>query len=180
MTDSTFKEVIAFANSYEDVFEEMRSLNQALTFKDAANTFGKYRIDFSEDKYSALGMKNPEDEHFTNLAKLLSDQCRHSVKIAVFGNKANTVFKDAKEFSGLIFRQLEDSYSYLTLCNRTSAAFKGLERIERPDYPEEALREALLNAVVHRDYSFSGSIIINVNESSIEFISLGGVIKWPY
>ena len=70
MTDSIFKEVIAFANSYEDVFEEMRSLNQALTFKDAANTFGKYRIDFSEDKYSALGMKNPGDEHFTNLAML--------------------------------------------------------------------------------------------------------------
>ena len=38
---------------------------------------------------------------------------------------------------------------YLLLCNRTASVFKGLERIEKKDYPEEALREALLNAIVH-------------------------------
>lgn len=42
--------------------------------------------------------------------------------------------------------------------------------------PEEALREALLNAIVHRDYSYSGSIIINVNDERIEFISIGGLL----
>lgn len=50
------------------------------------------------------------------------------------------------------------------LSNRTSSDFKGLERIEKSDYPEAALREVLLNSVVHRDYSFSGSIIININD----------------
>ena len=44
------------------------------------------------------------------------------------------------------------------------------------DYPEEALREALLNALVHRDYRFSGSVIINVNDKEMEFISLGGLL----
>jgi len=106
----------------------------------------------------------------------LSDQCRHTTKIAVFGDELNTVFKDAKEFGGSIFRQLDDSYAYLSLCNRTAAAFKGLERVERADYPEGALREALLNALVHRDYSYSGSIIINVNDSCMEFISIGGLL----
>ena len=42
--------------------------------------------------------------------------------------------------------------------------------------PEEALREALLNALVHRAYSFSGSIIINVNDERMEFISIGGLL----
>ena len=42
--------------------------------------------------------------------------------------------------------------------------------------PEEAIREALLNALVHRDYSFSGSSIINVNDSKMEVISLGGLL----
>lgn len=41
---------------------------------------------------------------------------------------------------------------------------------------EEAIREALLNALVHRDYGFSGSIIINVNDRKMEFISLGGLL----
>ena len=63
------------------------------------------------------------------------------------------------------------------LCNKTEATFKGLERIEKQDYPEEALREALLNALVHRDYSFSGSTIINVNDKRMEFISIGGLLS---
>lgn len=74
---------------------------------------------------------------------------------------------------------ISDQCSHTTkvaLCNKTAATFKGLDRIERADYPEEALREALLNAIVHRDYSFSGSIIINVNDKEIEFISLGGLL----
>lgn len=159
-----------------DVFEEMRAVTQELSFDEADRTFKRYNVDFSEEKYIALGLRNIHDDQYTNLAMILSDQCQHTTKIAVFGDEANITFKDAKEFGGSIFRQLDDSYSYLTLCNRTAAAFKGLERIELPDYPEEALREALLNALVHRDYSYSGSIIINVNDSCIEFISIGGLL----
>ena len=117
-----------------------------------------------------------ESELFSNLALLLSDQCTHSIKIAVFGDDAKTAFKDQKELAGSIFTQLEDAFHYLMLCNKTAAAFKGLERIESPDYPEEALREALLDAIVHRDYSFSGSIIINVNDREMEFISISGLL----
>lgn len=159
-----------------DIFENMRSIQQELSFEEAKAAFSKYKVDFSEDKYIALGIRNLHDDQYTNLAWILSDQCQHTTKIAVFGDDENTQFKDAKEFGGSIFRQLEDSFSYLKLCNRTTASFNGLERIEKADYPEEALREALLNALIHRDYSFSGSIIINVNESCIEFISIGGLV----
>ena len=158
------------------VFEEMRTITQELSFDDAERVFARYRVDFSEEKYIALGLRNIHDDQYTNLAWILSDQCQHTTKIAVFGDEANLVFKDAKEFSGSIFKQLEDSYAYLTLCNRTTATFRGLERIEKSDYPEEALREALLNALVHRDYSYSGSIIININDSCMEFISIGGLL----
>ena len=39
------------------------------------------------------------------------------------------------------------------------------------------MREALLNAIVHRDYSFSGSIIINIFDDRMEFVSLGGLVS---
>lgn len=159
-----------------DIFEEMRTVQQELSFEEAERTFKRYKVDFSEEKYIALGLRNIHDDQYTNLAMILSDQCQHTTKIAVFGDEANITFKDAKEFGGSIFKQLDDSYAYLTLCNRTAATFKGLERVELSDYPEDALREALLNALVHRDYSYSGSIIINVNDSCIEFISIGGLL----
>lgn len=160
-----------------DVFEVMRSMEQDLTFIATLEAFSKYKVAFTEDKYITLGLRNIYDDLYTNLAWILSDQCKHTTKVAVFADEANTIFKDSKEFGGSIFRQLDDTYSYLTLCNRTVSTFKGLERIEKQDYPEEALREALLNALVHRDYSFSGSIIINVNDKYIEFISIGGLLS---
>ena len=159
-----------------DIFETMRSVQQDLTFQKAEETFARYQVQFSKEKYTALGIQNLHDAQYTNLAWILSDQCQHTVKVAVFGDTANTLFKDAKEFSGSVFQQLDDTYAYLSFSNRTAYRFQGLERVEMQDYPEEALREALLNALVHRDYSFSGSIIINVNEACMEFISLGGLL----
>lgn len=159
-----------------DTFESMRCMEQNLTFKSAEEAFNRYNIEFSKTKYRALGITTKSDELYSNLALILSDQCAHTVKVAVFADEQKTKFRDSKEFGGSILSQLESTYAYLTLCNKTSATFKGLERIEKADYPEEALREALLNALVHRDYSFSGSIIINVNDKEMEFISIGGLL----
>lgn len=159
-----------------DNFEEMRSINQELTFTAASDAFQKYGVDFSKEKYRVLGITHNNDSLYTNLAMIISDQCRHTVKVAVFGDEANTMFRDSKEFSGSVFKQLEDTYSYLMLCNNTASTFEGLKRIDKHDYPEEAIREALLNAIVHRDYGFSGSIIININDKEAEFISIGGLL----
>lgn len=164
-------------NSDGNTFENMRSLDQELTFEEAEKTFSNYNVEFRKEKFAKLGLINLHDGQYTNLAFLLSDQCQHSIKAAVFADETMTVFKDAKEFKGSIFRQLNDAYSYLLINNRTSAVFNGLERIESKDYPDEAIREALLNAIVHRDYSFSGSIIININDYCMEFISLGGLLS---
>lgn len=159
-----------------DVFEEMRSMVQELTFENAVKAFNKYGVEFGEKKYRALGITDAADSLYSNLALILSDQCQHTTKVAVFADESNTEFRDSKEFSGSVFKQLDDTFDYLKLCNKKLLTFKGLERLESPDYPEEAIRESLLNAIVHRDYSFSGSIIININDKEMEFISLGGLL----
>lgn len=157
-----------------DNYEEMRSLEQELTFKSAKIAFQRYDVEFGEEKYRVLGIK--QNNIYSNLGLLLSDQCPYTTKIAVFSDDELTVFRDSKEFGGSIFKQFEDAVNYLALCNKTASTIKGVIRIDKKDYPEEAIREALLNALVHRDYSFSGSIIINVNDNKMEFISLGGLL----
>ena len=159
-----------------DTFEEMRSMEQELTFEAAQRAFSLYGVEWGAEKYRSLGITQKKDGIYTNLALLLSDQCAHTTKIAVFSDDACTVFRDSKEFTGSIFKQFEDAVNYLALCNKTSSVIKGVIRTDKQDYPEEAIREALLNAIVHRDYSFSGSIIINVTDNKMEFISLGGLL----
>ena len=157
-----------------DNYEDSRSLDQDLTFSAAETAFQRYGVEFSIEKYRVLGIT--QNDIFTNLALLLSDQCLHTTKIAVFKDEFCTEFRDSKEFGGSVFKQFEDAVNYLALCNKTVSTIKGVVRTDKQDYPEEAIREALLNALVHRDYGFSGSIIINVNDSKMEFISLGGLL----
>lgn len=159
-----------------DFYEAMRSLNQELSFSTAQSIFQTNNLEFAESKYFALGLRNIKDNQFTNLALLISEQCLHSIKVAVFEDNENTKFQAHREFTGSIFQQLENAFAFLMLCNQNPSNFSGLTRNDNWDYPEAAIREALLNAIIHRDYSYSGSIIINVNKQAIEFISLGGLL----
>ncbi len=163
-------------NSDGDSFEMTRSIQQDLTFNYSLNEFKSHGVDFYEEKYVQLGLKSFDKGLYTNLALLLSDQCFHTIKVAVFDDTENTKFIDRREFEGSVFKQLHETYEYLMLNNRTLSEIKGLNRIDKMDYPPEALREALLNSMTHRDYSFSGSIIININSECMEFISLGGLL----
>ncbi|MFR3322919.1 MAG: hypothetical protein ACLTSZ_19725 [Lachnospiraceae bacterium] len=52
---------------------------------------------------------------------------------------------------------------FIDLVNKIKATFSGLDRTDVRDYPEEAVREALLNSIVHRDYSFSGKAIRSIS-----------------
>lgn len=86
------------------------------------------------------------------------------------------VFKDRREFSGSLLKQMNEVYDFIDLHNQTRATIEKLLRIDVRDYPEVAVREALLNMLVHRDYSFSSSALISVYIDRIEFVSIGGLM----
>lgn len=175
--DDIKKTVVAFANSEGgDSYEAARSLNQQLTFTWTSAFFKKRGQKFGTQQMRTLHFVG-EDGTYTNLAFLLSEQCTHTIKLAVFEGSKKTVFKDRTELSGSLLEQLESAFNYIDRYNRTRAEFQGLDRLEFRDYPVEAVREALLNAIVHRDYSFSGPILISIFEDRMEFVSIGGLIK---
>ena len=159
-----------------DCYEDARSLNQQLTFEKTAAYFAKKGVEFGEIQKRTLNIIGP-DGTYTNLGMLLSDQCTHTIKMAVFEGSKKSVFKDRKELTGSLLEQLEDAYAYIDQFNHTRAEFEGLDRIDKRDYPAEALREALLNALVHRDYSVSGSTLISIFENRIEFLTIGGLVR---
>ena len=159
-----------------DSYEEARSLIQELTFNEADFVFENKQIPFGEAQKRSLGLIG-EDGTYTNLALLLSDQCTHTVKIAVFEGEQKTVFKDRREFCGSLLKQLNDAYQFIDQFNHTHAHTEGLYRVDKRAYPTEAIREALLNAIVHREYSFSASTLISIFDNRIEFVSIGGLAR---
>ncbi len=157
-------------------YEESRSMEQNLTFSALEVEMAKKSIEFGQPQMRNLHLIG-EDGLYTNLARLLSDQCEHSIKVAIFQGREKEVFHSRKEFSGSLLKQLYGVYELIDLSNKTKATFSGLDRIDQRDYPEDAIREALLNCIVHRDYGFSASTLINIYEDRIEFVSLGGLVQ---
>jgi len=158
-----------------DSFETSRALLQELTFNTTKAEFEQCGVTFGENQMQTLGIIGT-DGLYTNLGLLLSDQCIHTIKFAVFNGTKKGEFKTRKEIDGSLLKQMHTAFDFLNLSNNLAATFSGLYRIEQYDYPEEAVREAMLNAIVHRDYSFSGSIIVNIFDDRMEFVSLGGLM----
>ena len=172
-TDSSIRRMIKETDG--DNYEEIRSLNQELTFVEASAEFARRGIEFGEAQMVTLGILN-NDKIYTNLGLLLSDQCTHSIKVAVFQDDSMKVFKDRREFSGSLFKQLNEAYGFIDIHNPIVSTFDKLLRIDTRSYPEDAVRETLLNAVTHREYSMSGSILVKIFPDRIEFNSIGGLI----
>lgn len=68
-------------------------------------------------------------------------------------------YDDRRIISGTVTEQIEQAFAFLKLYTPVGAYIEGLNRIEEPVLPLEALREAIVNAVVHRDYSIEGEAI---------------------
>lgn len=172
-TDTAIQQMIKETDG--DSFENMRSINQELTFEVTKKEFEKRNLAFGQPQKQTLKLVSA-DGIYTNLGLLLSEQCPHTIKAAVFEGINQNVFKDRREFSGSLMQQLNEVYDYIDFHNQTHATFQKLLRIDTRDYPEVAVREALLNSLVHRDYSFRASTLISIYEDRIEFVSIGGLL----
>lgn len=172
-TDTAIRRMIKETDG--DRFEAMRCLNQDLTFEATKKEFALRKTDFGSQQMRTLKLID-QDGLYSNLALLLSDQCVHTIKVAVFQGTDQTIFKDRREFTGSLMQQMNEVYDFIDFRNQTRATIEKLYRVDVRDYPEVAVREALLNLLVHRDYSFSASAFISIYEDRIEFVSIGGLM----
>lgn len=155
-------------------YEKMDSFQQNLTFESAQTEFFRRNIQFNDAQMKLFGLVN-KDNTYTNLALLLSDQCSHTIQTAVFDGTEQNHFRARKEFCGSLLKQMTEVYDYIDTQNRIYSTFEKLYRIDQRDYPETAVREALLNLIVHREYSSPAASYVNLYADRLEFISIGGL-----
>lgn len=170
----SIRRMLVMSSGYE--YERSVAVEQDLHFVKAKVIFEMHKLPFGNEQFRTLELVDA-DGRYTNLAFLLSDECTHSVKIGVFEGNNKDVFKDRLEVRGSLFEQLEKTLGFLHRYNRIAAKIKGFERQDVWDYPEEALREAVLNALIHRDYGVGAEIQISIFDDRIEIVNVGGLMN---
>ena len=82
---------------------------------------------------------------------------------------------DSKEFDSDLYTNFTEAINYLKAKLDTEYIIKGGPREERLELPEEALREAVLNAIAHRDYYSTGNIQVSIYKDRVEIDNPGGL-----
>ena len=156
-------------------FESSVSFEQNLTFNTASEIFRESGIEFGEAQMKTLGFYSRG--LYTILAYLVSDQCDYGVKLAAYSDRYKTEFIDRREIKGSVLMQVQETMRFLAPYNPLSSKIEGVRRTDRRAYPESSLREVLMNAVVHRDYSVNADILVSVFGDGISVSSYGGLMR---
>ncbi|HCY43113.1 MAG TPA: transcriptional regulator [Prolixibacteraceae bacterium] len=94
------------------------------------------------------------------------------IKIGFFRTDSDLVYQD--EIHGNLFQQVDKTIDLLlTKYMKAYISYEGIQRVEQYLFPAPALREALLNAIVHKDYSSGNPLQISVYENQIIFWNAG-------
>ncbi len=159
-----------------DPFEARHARRQDLTFIEAERFFKARHLDFSEELYRVLGLY-ARDGFYSNLALLISDQNPFTLKCAAFNDDAGTEFLNRLDCEGSILRQYDEALGFLRLANNLRSYFPSNTRVDQRDYPDDALREGLLNAIVHRDYDESAQTptLVKMYRTELSFTSYGAL-----
>ncbi len=88
------------------------------------------------------------------------------IKIGFFESDSELMYQD--EIHGNLFHQIEKTVDLLfSKYIKAIISYEGIHRIETYEYPQEAIREALLNAISHKDYSSGFPIQISVYQDKL-------------
>ncbi|MFA5434262.1 MAG: ATP-binding protein [Candidatus Paceibacterota bacterium] len=172
--------LILFDEMPNSKFDLIKDLND----ESYANFIERADIKTKLDKKEVLNNLNLLDNgKMKNAGVLLF--CKESTKFlrsstiicALFMGKTKSKIIDSKEFNSDIYSNYEAAFNYLQSKLNTEYIIKGGPREEVLELPEKALREAILNAIAHRDYFSNANIQIYIFSDRIEIVNPGGLRK---
>ena len=172
--------------SSADMSEDL-DLNEIQSTLKTATVSGRFRFRDSESPVAILeDLSVSRYGHLTNGGDVLfgaNPALRHPqirVRAVVFETgKIGDTYRDMQSYEGPLVPVMEDVYSFILRNIPTISRFRpsDLKRHDELAYPPDAIREGLVNAFAHRDYSdFSGGITIHIYPGRLEISNTG---KFP-
>lgn len=111
----------------------------------------------------------------TNAFVLLTDNTFPFAKIqcALFKGIERVVFIDKRDFEGPLYEQIEEAYEFVLKHINLGAEIRGLVRKDAYELPTEAIREAIVNAITHRNFLDRACVQVAVYDDRVEVTSPG-------
>lgn len=159
------------------------SVSSGLNFSDIENSIvGKFK-NFAKNRIPNITVLDSIEKVFANLNLFDENKNLSNASILLFGKKpqikfiaakirigrfkASTEITDTIIIEGNLFEQLEAAIDAIKKHLNIRFEIKGIQRKDIWDYPIEVLREAVINALIHRDYSSSSEIQIKIYDDKI-------------
>ena len=140
------------------------------------------KLVLTEKDYISMGLCKP-DGMVTNAGLVFSDECP-LLQSRVFCTHWDGLDKsggvddaiDDKEFEGDLISQLLKSHDFVKMNSKVRWKKMSDHRVNKPDYADRAVFEALANALMHRDYGIVGSEVhVDMFADRLEISSPGGM-----
>jgi predicted HTH transcriptional regulator len=147
-------------------------------------TFEQLKIYYQEkgkqlnDQFASNLELLTEEKKYNYAAYLLADNNGISIKVAKYSSLSKAELIENNEYGYCsIIKATKQVLDKLELENKTLAEITSKERIESRPYDPKALREAIINSIVHNDYSNERPPVFEIFPDRIEITSAGGL---PY
>ncbi len=183
----------------DEILEFFRNSNK-ISFEKQVNNDFDLKKDFDNYKFESFIAKtnipkNLSKNHILKNLNLLTTNKPNNACVLLFPHRVTKFFLsadiscvlyagqsimlDKKVFDADLISNFENALQFILRNIKTRADIVGVRRVETPEIPEKALREAILNAMIHRDYFIEGRILINIFEDRVEIFNPGKLLFPP-
>lgn len=158
-------------------FCDLPAKNQNLTFDAFSAVWKKnFSLDISKDLLATLGSYG-EEEGYTVTAELLSDQNSFpGISVVKFGQSINQI-EVRNLFENESILSVSQKALDLILSLLSYEEITGILRVMKSKVPEVAVRETLINAIIHRDWNIPSPVQVEIHSDRLTILSPGGLPK---
>jgi len=161
-----------FDNSKLKQYLKLAGLTQNISTRDILTTLKVAKLIENNLKFNNAGVLffSKEPSKFFINSKVVCVAYKTNDKVDIL---------DKKIFDNGIINNIEDSINYVKRHIDTRFEIESAKRKEIPQFPEKAYREAITNAIMHRDFfDKSGDVLIEVFKNKLIISNPGGLVKW--
>ncbi len=164
-----------YAKRVKHSLKEIDSPRQELTFNQLKIYYEEHGLKLNDNFLQNLDLLTSEGKYNYN-AFLLADENTISIKLVRYlGNNKLELIENLEYGNRCLITATQKILDRLDVENTTYAKIEYFGRKEQEKIDSKALKEAVINAIVHNDYSYGNSPIIELYSDRIEITSAGGL-----